>query len=113
MASKAEAIKYVQKFLLSDMNHMGRLLCFRTDNDGEFTGQSYVDFCDYAGIRREYTAPGTAQYNVAVETANRPVRTVMRLYSAAYSRDRFRWRPYNKRQQQPPVPGGGALRWRL
>lgn len=61
MASKAETTKCVQKFLF-DMNHM--------DKDGEFTGRSYVDFCDSTEIRRGYTAPDTAQQNVTVETAN-------------------------------------------
>ena len=68
MASKAETTKYVQRFL-ADMNDMGMPRCFRTDNGGEFTSRSYNNFCDSAGIRREYTAPGKPQQNAVVESA--------------------------------------------
>ena len=53
---KSETTTYVRKFV-ADMNNMGRPHCFRTDNGGEFTSRDYVEFCDSAGIRREYTAP--------------------------------------------------------
>ena len=35
---------------------MGHPHCFHTDNGGDFTGRSYVDYRDSVGIRREYTA---------------------------------------------------------
>ena len=68
MKKKSETTAYVKKFI-ADMNHMGLPRCFRTDNGGEFTGRSYVDFCDSAGIRREHTAPGKPQQNAVVESA--------------------------------------------
>ena len=58
----------MQRFL-ADMNDMGTPRCFRTDNGGKFTSRSYTDFCDSAGIRREYTAPGKSQQNAVVESA--------------------------------------------
>ena len=36
---------------------------------GEFTGRSFVDFCDSVGIHRECTAPGKPQQNAVVESA--------------------------------------------
>ena len=68
MTSKAETSMYVQRFI-ADMNDMGQSHCFHTDNGGEFTSGSYVDCCDSAGIRREYTAPGELQQNTVVEKA--------------------------------------------
>ena len=62
MRRKCETTAYVQTFL-ADMNGMGRPNCFRTDNGGEFISRDYVDYCDSAGIRREYTDPGKPQQN--------------------------------------------------
>lgn len=68
MRAKSETMKYVRRFL-SDMNGMGTLGSFRTDNGGEFTGKAFIEFCDAAGIRREYTAPDTPKQNGVAESA--------------------------------------------
>ena len=68
MRKKSETTTYVRKFV-ADMNNMERPHCFRTDNGGEFISRDYVEFCDSAGIRREYTAPGKPQQNAVVESA--------------------------------------------
>ena len=68
MRRKSETTTYVQKFF-ADINAMGRPRCFRTDNGGEFTGRSFVQFCDSAGISRECTALGKPQQNAVVESA--------------------------------------------
>ena len=68
MRKESETTTYVRKFV-ADMNNMERPHCFRTDNGGEFTRRDYVDFCDSAGICREYTAPGKPQQNAVVESA--------------------------------------------
>ena len=68
MRRKSETSAYVQKFL-ADINGMGRPKCFRTDNGEEFISRDYVDYCDSARIRREYTAPGTPQQEAVVESA--------------------------------------------
>lgn len=47
---------YVHKFI-ADISDVRRPHCFRTDNGGDFPRLSYVDHCDSAGTRREYTAP--------------------------------------------------------
>ena len=51
------------------MNGMGRRNCFHTDNSGKFISSDYVDYCNSARIRREYTAPEKAQQNAVVERA--------------------------------------------
>ena len=68
MRRKSETTKYVQTFL-ADMNAMGWPRCFRTDDGGEFTGRSFVEFCDSAAIRRECTGPGKPQQNTVIESA--------------------------------------------
>ena len=64
---KSETNTYVRKFV-ADMNNMGRPHCFRTDNGGDITSRDYVEFCDSAGIRRGYTAPGKPQQTAVVES---------------------------------------------
>ncbi|CAB1108649.1 unnamed protein product [Ectocarpus sp. CCAP 1310/34] len=68
MRAKSDTLKYVQRFL-ADMNNMGTPGCFRMDNGGEFTGAAFIEFCDAAGIRREYTAPNTPKQNAVAESA--------------------------------------------
>ena len=68
MKSKVETTMYVQK-VIADINDIGRPHCYRTGNGGEFTSRSYVDYCDTAGIRRGYIAPGKPQQNMVVESA--------------------------------------------
>lgn len=68
ISRNSETTSYDKK-LLADMNALGRPLCFRTGNGGEFTSRSCIDFCDSAGIRREHTAPGKPQKNAVAESA--------------------------------------------
>ena len=68
MRAKSDTVKYVKRFL-ADMNGMGTPGCFRTDGGGEFTSREFAEFCDAAGIRREYTAPDTPKQNGVVESA--------------------------------------------
>ncbi|CAB1107700.1 unnamed protein product [Ectocarpus sp. CCAP 1310/34] len=68
MRAKSDTLKYVKRFL-ADMNGMGTPGCFRMDNGGEFTGAAFIEFCDAAGIRREYTAPDTPKQNAVAESA--------------------------------------------
>ena len=82
---KPETITYVQKFV-ADMNNTGRPHCFRTDNGGEFTSRAYVEFCDSAGIRREYTAPDIPQQNGVVES------TIWRVMKGGHAARREIWR---------------------
>ena len=58
MERKSETSAYVQKFL-ADMDGMERPNLFRADNGGEFISRDYVNYCDPAGIRREYTPRGS------------------------------------------------------
>ena len=68
MKSTSETTMSLEKFL-AEMNGMGTPRCFRTDNGGEFTGRSYTDYFDSAGIRREYRTPGKPQQNAVAKNA--------------------------------------------
>ena len=112
MASKAETTKYMKRFL-ADMNNIGKPRCFRTDNGGKFTSHSYTDFCDSAGIRWEYTAPGEPQEEAVVESAIR--RTIKGGHAARrevrllFPDVDFEKNYQPKRGRQPPSAGGRSL----
>ncbi|CAB1115173.1 unnamed protein product [Ectocarpus sp. CCAP 1310/34] len=68
MRRKSDTLAFVKKFL-ADMSGTGVPRSFRMDNGGEFIGRDFIAFCDNAGIRRTYTAPGTPQRNGPAEGA--------------------------------------------
>ncbi|CAB1112502.1 unnamed protein product [Ectocarpus sp. CCAP 1310/34] len=68
MRRKSDTLAFVKKFL-ADMSGTGVPRSFRMDNGGEFIGRDFIAFCDNAGIRRTYTAPGTPQQNGPAESA--------------------------------------------
>ncbi|CAB1101212.1 unnamed protein product [Ectocarpus sp. CCAP 1310/34] len=68
MRRKSDTLAFVKKFL-ADMSGTGVPRAFRMDNGGEFIGRDFIAFCDNAGIRRTYTAPGTPQQNGPAESA--------------------------------------------
>ena len=43
----------------------------RTDNDGEFYGNEFEDFCKKCGIARQKTTPYTPQQNGVAKRMNR------------------------------------------
>ncbi|CAB1100171.1 unnamed protein product [Ectocarpus sp. CCAP 1310/34] len=62
MRRKSDTLAFVKKFL-ADVSGTGAPRSFRMDNGGEFVRRDFIAFCDNAGIRRTYTAPGTPQHN--------------------------------------------------
>ncbi|CAB1117620.1 unnamed protein product [Ectocarpus sp. CCAP 1310/34] len=70
MRRKSDTLAFVKKFL-ADMSGTGVPRSFRMDNGGEFVSRDFIAFCDNAGIRRTYTAPGTPQQNGPAESAIR------------------------------------------
>ena len=68
MRNISETVTYTRKFV-ANMTNMGQPRCFRMDNGGGFTSRGYVEFCDSAGVRREYTAPGKPQQHAVVKSA--------------------------------------------
>ncbi|CAB1102000.1 unnamed protein product [Ectocarpus sp. CCAP 1310/34] len=68
MRRKSDTLAFVQKFL-ADMSGTGVPRSFWMDNGGEFVSRDFIAFCDNAGIRRTYTAPGTPQQNGPAESA--------------------------------------------
>ena len=115
MKKNSETTAYVQK-LIADMNVMGRPHCSRTDNGGEFTSRSYVDYCDPVGVRREYTAPGKPQQDTVVESViwhTIKGGHAVRLDLAAFSGCRSRPNPQHRRQRQLSVVIDCSLGCRL
>ncbi|CAB1107751.1 unnamed protein product [Ectocarpus sp. CCAP 1310/34] len=68
MRRKSDTLAFVKKFL-ADMSGTGVPHSFRMDNGEEFVSRDFINFCDNAGIRRTYTAPGTPQQNGPAESA--------------------------------------------
>ncbi|CAB1105338.1 unnamed protein product [Ectocarpus sp. CCAP 1310/34] len=68
MRRKSDTLAFVKKFL-ADVSGTGVPRSFRMDNGGEFISRDFIAFCDNAGIRRTYTAPGTPQQNGPAESA--------------------------------------------
>ncbi|CAB1098478.1 unnamed protein product [Ectocarpus sp. CCAP 1310/34] len=68
MRRKSDNLAFVKKFL-ADRSGTGVPRSFRMDNGGEFVSRDFIAFCDNAGIRRTYTAPGTPQQNGPAESA--------------------------------------------
>ncbi|CAB1102594.1 unnamed protein product [Ectocarpus sp. CCAP 1310/34] len=68
MRRKSDTLAFVKTFL-ADMSGTGVSRSCRMDNGGEFVSRDFIAFCDNAGIRRTYTAPGTLQQNVPAESA--------------------------------------------
>ena len=50
-----------------------KLICLRTDNDGEFTSKEFISFCSEHGIQRHFSTPYTPQQNGVVERKNRTI----------------------------------------
>ena len=48
-----------------------KIKCLRSDNGGEFTSKEFNNFCEYHGIKRQFSAPRTPQQNGVVEMKNR------------------------------------------
>ena len=68
LVRKSDTLAMVKRFI-ADVSAIGFPRCFRMDNGSEFLSREFTSFCDDAGIRREYTAPGTPQQNAVVENA--------------------------------------------
>ncbi|SCZ88409.1 BZ3501_MvSof-1269-A2-R1_Chr10-2g02534 [Microbotryum saponariae] len=65
------------RYMLVIVDDHTRKHCVKTicsDNGGEFTLRSFVDFCCSKGIRRELTIPYTPQQNGRVERPNRTIK---------------------------------------
>lgn len=43
------------------------LKCLRSDNDGQYCSNKFVEYCSKYGIRHENTGPHTPQHNIVAE----------------------------------------------
>lgn len=74
LRSKDEALQAFKKFRVMVENEPGkRIKMFRTDRGGEFNSNEFKEYCEGAGIQRNYTTPYTPQQNGVVERRNRTV----------------------------------------
>lgn len=48
-----------------------KIKCLRSDNGGEYTGKEFMEFCQHAGIKRQFTTAYTPQQNGVAERMNR------------------------------------------
>ena len=50
----------------------------RSDREGEYMSNEFMDFCKYYGIKRKFTAPYTSQQNGVAERKNRTLMNMAR-----------------------------------
>lgn len=74
LTSKSEAAKVIQEFItLIEKSHNKELVCFRSDNGGEFTSNALKEWFKSKGITHETTTPYTPQQNGVAERVNRTI----------------------------------------
>ncbi|SCZ95181.1 BZ3501_MvSof-1269-A2-R1_Chr1-3g01627 [Microbotryum saponariae] len=75
LARKSDTFPRLRNWILEVERATGdSVKTIRSDNGGEFTLRSFVDFCCSKGIRRELTIPYTPQQNGRVERPNRTIK---------------------------------------
>lgn len=81
LKSKGEAFEAFKKFrVLVEDGDERRIKTFRTDRGGKFMSKEFKEYCEQAGIARQYTAPYTPQQNGVVERRNRTMMEMARSY---------------------------------
>ncbi|GAU34012.1 hypothetical protein TSUD_212730 [Trifolium subterraneum] len=76
---KSEALDCFKKFkTLVEKQSNCALLCLRTDRGGEFTSNTFNEFCSTQGIKRQLTAVYTPQQNGVSERKNRTILNMVR-----------------------------------
>ena len=48
-----------------------KIRVLRTNNEGEYTSNEFMEYCSAEGIKREHTVPHTPQQNGVVEQKNK------------------------------------------
>lgn len=74
LKTKDEALKAFTKFRVQvEKGTEKQIKTFRSDRGGEFMSNEFREYCEGAGIERNYTSPYTPQQNGIVERRNRTV----------------------------------------
>ncbi|GKF16696.1 cysteine-rich receptor-like protein kinase 25-like protein [Tanacetum coccineum] len=63
--------------------------CLRSDRGGEFTSNSFNEFCEAQGIKRQLTAAYTPQQNRVAEWRNRTLMNMVRCLLAEKSMPKY------------------------
>lgn len=72
LKNKGDAFEKFQKFkAIVELETKAKIKCFRSDRGGEFTSNTFNEYCENQGIERHLTAPYTPQQNGVVERRNR------------------------------------------
>ena len=72
LKNKSDAFEAFKKFrVLVEKNSEKGITTFRTDRGGEFLSKEFLQYCEEAGITRQFTAPYSPQQNGVVERRNR------------------------------------------
>lgn len=72
LKNKSEAFDAFKRFRMLVENSPGKKIrILRMDNGGEFTSKEFVNYCEEAGINRNFPAPYSPQQNGVVERCNR------------------------------------------
>lgn len=64
MRFKTDQLSTLQTYIAN----VGKMKWLRLDNAGENTSRAFAAYCNANGIRREYTAPQTAQHDAVVDS---------------------------------------------
>lgn len=76
---KSDALDSFKKFkALAETEKNSQIGCLRTDQGGEFTSNSFSDFCEENGIRRQFSSPYSPQQNGVVERRNQTIMNMVK-----------------------------------
>jgi len=76
---KSEAFEVFLKFKANVERESGKLLkTLRTYGGGEFTSNTFENYCQANGIMHEVTTPYTPQHNALAERRNRTILNMVR-----------------------------------
>ena len=71
LKAKSEIFQRFWEFKTLVENQTERKICvLRTDNDGEYTSNEFMEYCSAKGIKKEHTMPHTPQQNGVAERKN-------------------------------------------
>ena len=72
LKAKSEVFERFREFKTLVENQTGKKIrVLRTDNEGEYTSNEFMEYCSTKGIKKEHTVPHTPQQNGVAKRKNR------------------------------------------